>query len=136
MKSRPEALLERHVLAALTERFGSSLAIFKNEVGEGFYAASGPQILRAVAGCGPDVVRTVKEILGKTRVHYGLHVGSADLVGFATGGRAVSLELKSTDGRLRPEQEVWLSRMRELGVIAGVARSPEEAIALISEGLR
>jgi hypothetical protein len=70
------------------------------------------------------------------RVRYGLGVGSADLVGFVqVDGRAVFLgvECKTDTGRLSKEQRIWLDLVKRHGGIAGVARTPEEAVALIEE---
>ena len=58
---------------------------------------------------------------------YGLAVGSADLVGIASG-RFVALEVKVGRDRLSPEQRAWLAHVRELGGVAVVVRSVDEAL--------
>lgn len=45
-----------------------------------------------------------------------------------------SIEVKTPTGRLRPEQEQWLKVVQAAGGIAGVARSVEDAEALVREG--
>tara|TARA_R110002012_G_scaffold99540_1_gene237595 strand:+ start:108 stop:461 length:354 start_codon:yes stop_codon:yes gene_type:complete len=76
-------------------------------------------------------------------VQFGLAKGSADLVGFKTititpdmvGQRIaqfVSLEIKTPNGRLTTPQQSWLHTVKTAGAIAGVARSPEDAIRIIS----
>lgn len=145
-KARPEAILERHTLFAL----GSDprLAIFKNECGEGFYANVREQIRNCLDGeVRRELVAEVLAILDRNRVHYGLHVGSADLIGVvavevtpemvgSTIGRFVSIELKSASGALRTEQEVWRDRMRELGAVAEVARTPGDAALAVEKARR
>ena len=49
-------------------------------------------------------------------------------------GRAVFIEVKTKRGRASEKQKQFLSKMREYGAIAGIARSEEEAIKLIQEG--
>ena len=149
MSRRPEALLERRVLQALGGDRG--LALFKNEVGEGYYGNVRAQIAdlkRYGNGDAAGINRNqVLSVLDYSRVHYGLRVGSADLVGIVAVevtpemvgtriGRFVSVELKSNDGRLRPEQVTWRDRMIELGAAAGVARSPGDAALIVEEARR
>ena len=65
----------------------------------------------------------------------GLPVGFSDLFGFRkSDGRAVFIEVKTASGRVSKDQKHFLSKMREYGAIAGVARSEEEAIQMITEG--
>ena len=75
-------------------------------------------------------------------VRYGLQPGSADLIGWRTititpemVGQQVavftSIEVKSATGRLRPEQRQWMEAVQAAGGIAGVARSVEDAQALL-----
>ena len=64
----------------------------------------------------------------------GLPKGYSDLSGFRkSDGRMFFIEVKNEKGRLRKEQEHFLNEMSKYPVITGVARSPEEAIALIKE---
>lgn len=70
---------------------------------------------------------------GRT-VTTGLPKGFSDLFGYRkSDGRIFFIEVKNEKGRLRKEQEHFIKVMQENGAIAGVARSPEEAIALIQE---
>jgi len=76
-------------------------------------------------------------------VSFGLARGSADLIGWRTVtitadmvGTTVavftSIEVKTATGRVRPEQRQWLDAVQAAGGIAGVARSVEEAEALLA----
>lgn len=77
------------------------------------------------------------------RVKYGLAVGSHDLIGWRTvtvtpemvGQRLAvfaSIEVKSATGAVSPEQEKWLAAVNQAGGRAGVARSVEDAEAIIA----
>lgn len=62
----------------------------------------------------------------------GLPKGFPDLFGFRKkDGKAIFIEVKNEKGQLRKEQKHFLETMRKNGAIAGVARSPEEAIELV-----
>ena len=76
-------------------------------------------------------------------VTFGLAPGSADLIGWRStvitpdmvGQRVAvfaSIEVKAARGRLRPDQATWLAAVQQAGGIAGVARSPEEAAAILA----
>lgn len=66
-------------------------------------------------------------------VSTGLPRGFSDLFGFRkSDGRIFFIEVKNEKGRLRVDQEHFLETMRNNGAIVGVARSPEDAIALIT----
>ena len=73
---------------------------------------------------------------------FGLCKGSADLIGWRTVtvtpemvGQQVavftSIEVKAASGRLRPEQRQWLDAVQAAGGIGGVARSVDDARALL-----
>jgi hypothetical protein len=75
-------------------------------------------------------------------VSFGLCKGSADLIGWTTRtitpemvGQQVavftSIEVKAASGRLRPEQRQWLDAVQAAGGIGGVARSVDDARALL-----
>jgi hypothetical protein len=71
--------------------------------------------------------------------------GGGDLLGWRTvevtpemvGQRVAvftSIEVKTPTGKLRAEQEQWMKVVRGAGGIAGVARSVEDAEALVRQG--
>ena len=67
-------------------------------------------------------------------VSTGLPKGFSDLFGFRkSDGRAFFLEIKNEKGKLSKDQEIFLEAMKNLGAIAGVARSPDEALRIVRE---
>ena len=77
-------------------------------------------------------------------VQFGLAKGSADLVGWKTievtpdmvGQRVAvftSIEVKTPTGRPTQYQRAWLEAVGNAGGIAGVARSVEDAVAIIDD---
>ena len=95
--------------------------------------------IRLAVGSLPDVrlwrnnTGSIKDQRGRP-VQFGLAVGSADLIGIvAPWGRLLSIEVKSEVGRVRPEQVKWAELVRRFGGVAGVARSVDEAMALVEE---
>jgi hypothetical protein len=84
---------------------------------------------------------TLRDINGRP-VQFGLCKGSADLIGWRSVtitpsmvGQTVaiftSIEVKSSSGRVKPEQQQWLNAVQAAGGIAGVARSVEDAMDLL-----
>ena len=62
----------------------------------------------------------------------GLPKGFSDLFGFRkSDGRAVFIEVKTETGRIRPEQQNFINKMRLYGALAGVARSVQDARTII-----
>jgi hypothetical protein len=99
--------------------------------------------------CSRDNCRLFRNNCGVLRdqrgvpVRYGLQTGSSDLIGWRTttitpemvGQRVAvftSIEVKSTTGRVRQEQQQWLDAVTSAGGIAGVARSVEDAERLLA----
>ena len=85
---------------------------------------------------------TLRDINGRP-VSFGLCKGSADLIGWRTVtvtpamvGQQIavftSIEVKSTSGRVKPEQQQWLNAVAAAGGIAGIARSVGEAMDILS----
>ena len=57
--------------------------------------------------------------------------GTSDLL-FIGHGNTSFIECKDDKGKLRPDQERFLNLMQSYGHKAGVARSPEDALEIIS----
>jgi hypothetical protein len=85
---------------------------------------------------------TLRDANGRP-VQFGLCKGSADLIGWRTvtitpemvGQRIAvftSIEVKTPTGRVQPEQKQWLEAVQAAGGIAGIARSVEDAKALLA----
>ena len=76
-------------------------------------------------------------------IRYGVcNPGGSDLIGYrsvkvtpemvgSTLAVLACIEVKAPGGRLRPEQSQFLSAVQAAGGLAGVARSPEEAAAIL-----
>jgi hypothetical protein len=86
---------------------------------------------------------TLKDANGRP-VQFGLCKGSADLIGWRTititpdmVGRQVavftSIEVKTPTGRVRPEQQQWLKAVQAAGGVGGIARSVEDAQAIVKQ---
>ena len=56
--------------------------------------------------------------------------GTPDILAW-DNGKAFAFELKSSKGRVRPEQEEWLSKFRDEGGIGAVVRCLDEVIAIM-----
>lgn len=125
-----EALLERLIL----REFGraTDVALYRNEVGEGYPCAE----LRAslFSAFGSSDQRVLQAINRCRRVHYGLGVGSPDLVG-AVRGIFVGLELKTSSGRVSDGQADWSKAAQARGLTVAVVRSVDDASDVI-EALR
>lgn len=63
----------------------------------------------------------------------GLCVGSSDLIGLQyQTGRFFAIEVKTDTGRASSAQKKFIRYVQQQGGIAGIARSPEEALQLLS----
>lgn len=67
-----------------------------------------------------------------SRVRYGLCAGSADLIGWTNTGRFLAIEVKLPGQQATAEQARFLDAVTIAGGVAGVARSVEDAIRLVS----
>lgn len=71
---------------------------------------------------------------GGRAIRYGLGIGSADLIGLIRGnGRFFALEIKTSTGRVSPEQTAWIGAVCAAGGFARVVRSVDEALAALRE---
>ncbi len=89
-------------------------------------------------------VGALKDHQGR-HVQFGLHPGSADLIGWRSvtitpdmvGKRLAvfaSVEVKTQTGKVRPDQANWQQQVTDAGGLAVVARSPEEAAKFFATG--
>lgn len=117
-----EALVKKRILLSV----GREVRLFNNPVGNGWMG----KVVAETA--------SVVTLAQPRRIAFGLHPGSADLIGWRTVtitpdmvGRSIavlaSVEVKSETGRPRDDQIHWAETVRAAGGFAGVARSPEQA---------
>lgn len=69
-------------------------------------------------------------------IQAGLCKGGADLIGMAPCGRFLAVEIKTPTGRTTQEQDRFIAAVRAAGGIAGVARSPADALELLTQSGR
>lgn len=100
-----ESDIQRLIMLALSE---AGCLIFRNNVG----------VLKNAAGI---------------PIKFGLCVGSSDLIGLTPTGRFLAVEIKTPTGKATPEQIRFIEAVRARGGIAGIARSPAEALALLAQ---
>lgn len=66
-------------------------------------------------------------------VKYGVcNPGGSDLVGIAPGGRFLAIEVKVPGAHPTPEQVRFIEAVKAAGGVAGVVRSVDDAITLLS----
>lgn len=85
----------------------------------------------AAAECGATLFRNNRGMFltldGKRKIRAGLEApGTSDLIGWDKHGRFVAIEVKTSAGRLSPEQKTFLNAVKSAGGIAFIARSPED----------
>lgn len=100
-----ESDIQRLIMLALSE---AGCLIFRNNVG------------------------TLKNSAG-IPIKFGLCVGSSDLIGLTPTGKFLAVEIKTSTGKATPEQLRFIEAVRARGGIAGIARSPAEALALLAQ---
>lgn len=80
-------------------------------------------------------VGSVRDQFGKILFAYG-EPGEPDLEVLPKRGRPpVYIEVKTADGDVRENQKAWIAKRRADGYVAGIARSVEDAMALMVEAL-
>lgn len=63
----------------------------------------------------------------------GICKGGSDIIGITPDGRFLAVEVKTPKGRATKEQIRFIDAVNKAGGIAGICRSVEEAIELISD---
>lgn len=62
----------------------------------------------------------------------GVPVGFSDLFGFRkSDGKAIFIEVKTAKGKATLKQKQFIQQMKSNGAIAGICRSPQDALNLI-----
>lgn len=116
--SNPETKIQTRVMLTLSEK---GCIIWRNET-------SGAYVGKVIHKSGQQVT-----LSNARMVRFGLCVGSADLIGIAPSGRFLACEIKTKTGRASADQLNFIERVRQAGGIAGIVRSPEDAIKLLEE---
>lgn len=66
----------------------------------------------------------------------GLPPGHPDLYGFRiSDGKIFYIEVKTATGRPRPDQITFHKMLNRYGIIHGIARSADDAVKIVKEGL-
>jgi len=140
MPSTTEKEMQNLIFAAIGGR--RDVRLFRNNVGVAYMGKAvtiqKPTAVRLEPG---DVV-----IRGARRVKFGLHAGSADLVGWRTllitpamVGRKIaqflSLEIKTRSGRVSEEQDQWAGVIIANGGRAEIVRSVDDAVRAVEGGV-
>lgn len=114
----PETKIQRLIMLALSE---NGCTVWRNETAGAWI---GKQIYKA----GDQVT-----LANARMMTFGLCTGSADLIGIhhATG-KFIAIEVKTPKGRPTTEQLRFIEAVKKAGGIAGIARSPEDALKLIA----
>lgn len=77
--------------------------------------------------------RETVTLVNARMIQSGLCKGGADLIGVAPDGRFLAVEVKTIKGRPTSEQRQFLQAVKDAGGIAGIARSPVEALQLLQD---
>ena len=117
MAINPETQIQRRIMLRLSE---AGCTVWRNET-------SGAWLGKIIHKAGNQVT-----IANAHMMVFGLAVGSSDIIGIAPNGKFLAVEIKTTTGRATKEQLAFIEAVRAAGGIAGIARTPEEALALIS----
>lgn len=112
-----ETAIMRRIMLALSE---AGCIIWRNEV-------SGAWVGKVIHKDSDQVT-----LSNARMIRFGLAIGSSDLIGVAPNGQFLAVEVKTKTGRASKEQTQFIKAVRAAGGIAGIARSPQEALELIA----
>ena len=114
----PETKTQNAILLALSE---AGCTVWRNET-------SGAWVGKQIHRAGDQVTLTNAHMMT-----FGLCVGSSDIIGITPTGLFLAIEVKTAKGRATKEQLRFIEAVRRAGGIAGIARSPQEALDLIAQ---
>ena len=112
-----ETKIQRLIMIALSE---AGHTVWRNETGN-FWTG--------------QVIHKDNQVVTLSRAQMipcGLCKGSSDLIGITNKGKFFAIEVKTEKGRTSKEQEQFLEHVRLRGGISGVARSPQDALDLLT----
>lgn len=116
-----ETKIQRQIMCAISE-LGHT--VFRNETGSFWMGRVIHKDNRTVT------------LANASMIPCGLCVGSSDLIGITSEGIFFAIEVKTAKGRASKEQEQFIEHIRSKGGIAGVARSPQDAVDLLARAKR
>lgn len=58
--------------------------------------------------------------------------GGSDIIGITSTGRFFAIEVKTKKGRASKEQLNYIDHVQKMGGLAGIARSPQEALDILN----
>lgn len=118
-----ETTLTKHILLALSE---AGCTVFRQNTGQGWAGRADKR---------PDGTVIITDA---RPLRAGLTRGSSDIVGIMPypDSRFLSIEVKTAKGRVTKEQQRFIDIVRRQGGVAGVARSPDQAVQIVKDNLR
>lgn len=136
----PESKNQHDIFKHINSRTDSR--VFRNNVG---VAHVGNVDREESARLSSKYGRPVTVLQSPRVLRYGLHVGSSDLIGWLSRvvtndmlGRTIaqffSIEIKKPGGIISTEQSNWINAVNRFGGCAGIAKTTDEADALIIRG--
>ena len=113
----PETKIQRNIMLALS---AAGHTVWRNETG------------RFWTGRVIHKENTSVTLASAAMIPCGLAVGSCDLIGIQAGtGRFFGIEVKTAKGRASKEQTNFIAHVNRTGGLAGIARSPQEALEIL-----
>ena len=113
----PETKIQNLILMALSK---AGCLVFRNE-------SAGAWVGKVIHKDASQVTLTNARM-----IRFGLAVGSSDIVGIAHCGRFLAIEIKTSKRRATKDQLRFIDAVNSAGGIAGVCKSVDEALKLIS----
>ena len=111
-----------------------SVRLWRNNVGTG-WAGQATKVTSGNLRTVSQALRPGDVVIRQGRpLHAGLCVGSSDLIGYRVVDRVaqfVALEVKSPTGRPTAQQVQFLDHINAVGGLAGIARSVDDAAAIL-----
>lgn len=113
-----ETKIQRAIMLALSE---AGCLVFRNET-------SGAWVGKVIHKAGQQVTLENAKL-----IKFGLTVGSSDLIGLTASGQFFAIEVKTPTGKTTKEQQNFIKQVKGNGGLAGVARSPADALGIIHD---
>lgn len=111
-----------------------NVRLWRNNVGTG-WAGQATKVTSGNLRAMSQALRPGDVVIRQGRpLHAGLCVGSSDLIGYRVVDRVaqfVALEVKSATGRPTAQQVQFLDHINAVGGLAGIARSVDDAAAIL-----